>query len=157
MNPEVEGMPIDPAALEKFVDALPRPSVLKPVGRIGSVDRYRVSIQEFSAKLHRDLPPTRLWGYEASYPGPSFDVQAGKPIDVEWVNDLPREHLLPLDWTTPGAPAPGESSVRTVVHLHGGHVSPKADGHPEEFLVPGEHVTYRYGNGDWRWRPSDRS
>src|SRR6516164_3885784 len=75
--------PIDPSALAKYVDPLPLPGVLSPT--TPGASRYRVEISEFSQQLHRDLPnPTTVWGYNGSYPGPTFEVRKNKPITVEW-------------------------------------------------------------------------
>jgi spore coat protein A, manganese oxidase len=61
-------------SLKKFVDSLPIPSVLRPVGHIGSAPYYEVTMQQVKQQLHRDLPPTTVWGYNGMYPGPTFEV-----------------------------------------------------------------------------------
>lgn len=53
---------------------------------------------------------------------------------VKWINDLPFEHLLPVDRSIEGA-EPKHPSVRTVVHLHGGRVLPENDGFPEAWFT----------------------
>jgi spore coat protein A, manganese oxidase len=85
-------------------------------------------------QLHRDLPPTTVWGYNGMYPGPTFEVLRNHPILVRWENHLPFEHLLPVDRTVHGA-HPDQPSVRTVVHLHGGRVRPENDGYPEAWFT----------------------
>ncbi|WP_254921291.1 hypothetical protein [Nodularia sp. NIES-3585] len=45
---------------------------------------------------------TTIWGYglagqNVTYPGSTFIAQKSVPIQVEWENKLPREHLLPID------------------------------------------------------------
>ena len=48
---------------------------------------------------------TTVWGYNGSYPCPTFVAQKGTPITVRWTNDLvdqngdPLPHLLPVDST----------------------------------------------------------
>ena len=64
---------------------------------------------------------------------------------VEWVNDLPRTHLLPIDHNLCGAER-GTPDVRTVVHLHGARVTAENDGYPEQWYVPGKSVVYFYPN-----------
>src|SRR5512133_2793298 len=81
-----QAAPIDASTLAKYVDPLPIPGVLAPTIRGGK--RYRVKMSEFSQQLHRDLPPTTVWGYNDSYPGPTFEARKNKPITVEWVNNL---------------------------------------------------------------------
>ncbi len=68
-----------------------------------------------------------------------------KPITVEWVNNLPAKHLLPIDHTIHGA---GEDipEVRTVVHLHGGKVPPESDGNPQRWFLPGQSKITSYPN-----------
>ena len=135
--------------LEKFVDPLPIPSVLAPDAIPHSgIDTYRITMTQFPQKLHRDLPPTLLWGYNSQYPGPTIEARStlasnvinpGKPVKVLYQNRLPGTHLLPVDRTVHCGP--GTSScdplVRTVVHLHGGHVASDSDGDPEAWSSSG--------------------
>ncbi|PEC18858.1 multicopper oxidase domain-containing protein, partial [Bacillus cereus] len=121
-------------SLEKFVDALPIPSVLKAKDKHDNIPFYEVTMKEVKQKLHRDLPPTTVWGYNGMYPGPTFEVQRNHPILVKWKNKLPFEHLLPVDRTIHGA-EPDKPSVRTVVHLHEGRVRPENDGYPEAWFT----------------------
>jgi spore coat protein A, manganese oxidase len=131
-------------AMTPFVDALPIPPVLKPVGtapnphRKGNSHYYEVPMIEVRQKLHRDLPPTKVWGYSGMYPGPTFEVKQGEPIAVKWINNLPEHHIFAasIDRTLHGADH-GEPDVRTVVHLHGGKTLPESDGHPEAWFTPG--------------------
>lgn len=126
-------------SLDKFVDALPIPPVLKAKGKRDGIPFYEVTMKQFQQKLHRDLPPTTVWGYNGMYPGPTFEVKRNQPILVKWENQLPFEHLLPVDRTLHGA-EPEQPSVRTVVHLHGGRVTPENDGYPEAWF------TRKFGN-----------
>ena len=109
------------------------------------VPYYRIAARAISAKLHRDLPPTRLWAYGGSVPGPTFETLSGEGLLVEWANELPAQHFLPLDHTLHGA-EPGVPEGRSVVHLHGGKTPPESDGYPEEWTIPGESRTYHYPN-----------
>ncbi|WP_342429997.1 multicopper oxidase [Neobacillus sp. FSL H8-0543] len=121
-------------SLAKFVDALPLPSVIKPVGFRNGIPYFEVSMLQVKQKLHRDLPPTTVWGYNGTYPGPTFEARRNQPILVKWMNKLPFEHLLPVDRTIDGA-EPNQPSVRTVVHLHGGRVRPENDGFPDAWFT----------------------
>lgn len=121
-------------SLEKFVDALPIPSVLKAKDKRDDIPFYEVTMKQVKQKLHRDLPPTTVWGYNGKYPGPTFEVRRNHPILVKWKNKLPFEHLLPVDRTLHGA-EPDKPSVRTVVHLHEGRVRPENDGYPEAWFT----------------------
>ncbi|MCM3764476.1 multicopper oxidase family protein [Neobacillus niacini] len=121
-------------SLDKFVDALPLPSVIKAKGKHNGIPYHEVAMKQVQQKLHRDLPPTTVWGYNGLYPGPTFEVRRNHPILVKWENHLPFEHLLPVDRTVHGA-EPDQPSVRTVVHLHGGRVRPENDGYPEAWFT----------------------
>ena len=142
---------IDPDHLAAFVDPLPRPEIAKPQGKRPSasgraqVPFYRIPSLEFYSKVHRDVPPTRFWGYGKSIPGPTIEVRSGEEIVIEWPNNLPPKHFLPIDHNLMGA----EKSVpesRTVVHVHGARVPPESDGWPEDWYAPGKSATYRYPN-----------
>lgn len=148
----VKALTLDPNSFAKFVDPLPIPPIAKP-------DRYRPSpsdpavkipyfrqvMQPFEMKVHRDLKPTRMWGFASRFPGPSFDVRSGQEILVEWVNELPEKHFLPIDHNLVGADT-NQPEVRTVVHLHGGQARPESDGYPEDWIVPGKSALYHYPN-----------
>ncbi|HET8547349.1 MAG TPA: multicopper oxidase domain-containing protein [Bryobacteraceae bacterium] len=142
-----QGPPPSPP-VTPFMDPLPIPGTHHPVGlgnlpvRAGGAPargpHYEVPMVEILQKLHSQLPPTRLWGYSGSYPGPSFEVRRGQPISVRFTNNLPNHHLLSyaIDPTLHGS-QPGTPEVRTVVHLHGGRVLPESDGHPDAWFTPG--------------------
>jgi spore coat protein A len=121
--------------LAQFVDRLPIPPVVRPSP--GSVTD--ISMLAFRQKLHRDLPPTPLWGYNGIYPGPTFETRTGSPISVRWKNNLPPTHFLAVDPTIHGAESKWPA-VRTVVHAHGQKVMPENDGYPEAwFTSDGQH------------------
>ncbi len=143
---------LDTRALAHFVDSLPIPAPAKPAGLRPSpadptsqVPYYRIVMRQFQAKVHRDVPPTTFWGYNGSCPGPIIEARGGAPLLVEWANDLPRQHFLPIDHTLHGAEA-DEPEVRTVVHLHGGRTGPESDGYPEDWFVTGQSATCFYPN-----------
>ncbi len=152
--PHVANAPklIDPNTLAPFVDPLPKYPVAKPSGlrpspenRHRRVPLYQVSIHEFSSKVHRDLPPTRFWGFNGSMPGPNIEVRSGEEILVEWKNDLPLKHFLPIDHHLMGA-GKNVPEVRTVMHLHGAKAPPVSDGYPENWYEPGKSAIFRYPN-----------
>lgn len=120
--------------LQKFVDELPIPKTLSPKKRSNDWTYYEVTMKEFTQKLHRDLAPTRLWGYEGTYPGPTFDVMQYETVFVKWINDLPKKHFLPIDTTIHGSEVTLPEG-RTVVHLHGGRTPAHSDGYPEAWFT----------------------
>jgi spore coat protein A, manganese oxidase len=118
--------PLDPSVMRKYVDPLPIPHVLKG-------EHHVVPMIPIREKLHRDLSPTRLWGFLGTYPGPTFEVRKDRPIRVRWESHLPEAHLFPVDPTLHGAK--DSPAVRTVVHLHGAQVGPESDGYPEAWFT----------------------
>jgi len=143
----------DQVCLEPYVDWLPIPPVAVPKrGRAGGVAFYDITMRQFQQKLHRDLPPTTLWGYDGMYPGPTIEAFRNQPVHVRWINDLRDSTGLPLtdgyfgtDTNIHGPDALGRVP-RTVVHLHGAHVPPDYDGYPESTFVCGESRQYHYPN-----------
>lgn len=122
--------------LSKFVDKLPIIKTLKTKDKLDGVPYYKIKMQQFKQKLHRDLPETTVWGFEGSYPGPTIEVNMNEHIKVEWINDLPEKHLLPVDTTIHGA-GPNQPRVRTVIHLHGAVVRHDSDGYPDAWFTKG--------------------
>ncbi len=144
---------VNPTTLARFVDALPVPPVARPTKRQSHpahpgkmLPYYRMEMRAFSAKLHRDLPATPMWGYDGQSPGPTFETMRGEPLLVEWVNALPTAHFLPIDHNIHGAES-DKPAVRTVTHVHGARVSSDNDGWPEDWYVPGHSLVYHYPNG----------
>jgi hypothetical protein len=140
--------------LTPFLDPLPVPAVMQPVGTDGNGNPlYNVTMTEFRQQLHSDLPLTTVWGYNGSYPGPTIVTNAGQPITVKYINDLRdlatgqlrTSHYFPVD-QCPHGPSYWRDAPRTVVHLHGAHVQPRFDGLPEYDFFPGAFDTYTYTN-----------
>jgi spore coat protein A, manganese oxidase len=116
-----------------------------PLDPGGNAAFYRLIMRQFQHKIHRDLPPTKLWGFDATSPGPTIEARHGQPVLVEWVNELPDKHFLPVDYSIRGA-EPGQPEVRTIIHLHGGRVPPQSDGYPENWYTPGKSAFSFYPN-----------
>ena len=143
---------LHPERLARFVDPLPIPEIARssesrpdPEHAGRALPFHRIAMREAWANVHRDLPPTRFWGYDGKMPGPTIEVHSGKPLLIEWANELPKQHLLPIDYTLHGA-GHDVPHVRAVVHVHGARVPPDADGYPESWYVGGKSATYRYPN-----------
>jgi spore coat protein A len=144
-----------PVILTPFVDPLPIPAVATPVaGSSGGKASYHIKQVQLEQRLHRDLPPTTVWGFDdgvvRGYPGPTIEARSGAPIEMTWQNDLRdasgrllEKHALAVDHCLDGADS---DAPRTVVHLHGGHVAQASDGYPEWTLLPGEQTQYEYPN-----------
>jgi spore coat protein A len=104
-----------------------------------------LAMGQLQSKVHRDVKPTRMWGFGGSSPGPTFETRRGESLLVEWANELPRQHFLPIDHTVHGAEA-SKPDVRAVTHLHGAKAPAKSDGYPDDWFVPGKSAVYYYPN-----------
>ncbi len=102
-------------------------------------------MSEVQVKVHRDLPPTRMWGYNGTSPGPVIETRCGQSTRIDWGNNLPRKHFLPIDHNLHGAEK-DKPEVRVVVHVHGAKTLPDSDGYPEDWYVPGKSASYTYPN-----------
>jgi spore coat protein A, manganese oxidase len=133
-NPKAPSVQIEPSlppiALTSYVTPLSIPPVIRP-----SAKAVAVRMRPFRQKVHRDLPPTTLWGYNNSWPGPTFEVRRGQPLSVKWSNELPLKHFLPIDPTIHGCEE-GVPEVRTVTHVHGAQVLAESDGYPDSWYTP---------------------
>jgi spore coat protein A len=143
---------LDPNSLAKFVDPLPIPPLARstttrpsPTNSKVKIPIYGVAMAPFETCVHRDLKPTRMWGFGGTFPGPTFDISNSQEILVEWANELPNQHFLPIDHTLHGAER-NQPEVRAVAHLHGAKVPPESDGYPEHWLAPGKSAVYHYPN-----------
>jgi spore coat protein A, manganese oxidase len=117
---------LNASSLAQFVDPLPLPEVIsaersssKPGESRGPTSRiYRVAMRQFESQVHRDLKPTRFWGYGSTSPGPTFETRSGQGVAGRVGERTPEKHFLPIDHSIHGAEA-DKPEVRAVVHLHG--------------------------------------
>jgi spore coat protein A len=141
--------------LEKFVDPLPILQVARSLGlrpypqnagtnqALQPVLFYRFTMRQINQRIHRDVPPTPMWSFGDTVPGPTIEARSGQPLLIEWVNALPNKHFLPIDHTLHGAGA-DQPEVRTAVHVHGSKVPPQYDGFPEDWQTPGQQIQAVY-------------
>jgi len=134
--------------LSKFVDQLPIPPSIQLRGR--RPFELTITLGQFEAKLHRDLPPQPEWGYDGSSPGPTIQIERGRKLTVHWKNQLPEVHLFQApkgaDRITP--------DVRAITHLHGAVVTEpdpmdrlhNNDGWPDAWNIPGQEQIAEYPN-----------
>jgi spore coat protein A len=143
---------LDPDTLRPYVDPLPIPEMARPSGMHPNPENpavqlpyYRIPMRQIESNVHRDLPPTRMWGFGNTSPGPTFETRSGHGLIVEWVNELPPKHFLPIDNNLHGAES-DKPEVRSVIHLHGGKTPPESDGYPEDWYIPGKSSICHYPN-----------
>ena len=134
---------LDPQRLRRYIQALPRPALARRLP--GQEARYRLPLHPADCQLHPDLPATRCWTFDGSFPGPTIEAHRGEAVAVEWANLLPARHFLPVDYTLEGA-GRHLPAGRAVVHLHGGRVPAASDGYPEDWVVPGQSQFSTYPN-----------
>jgi len=138
----VPAAPLHARSLAQFRDEVPRPRRL-------SGATLEIPISEFKQKLHSQLPPTRLWGYARSSPGPTIEAVRGTATRITWRNELRAQQLLdllPVDQTLHWADPLGgmhkkprdryRGPVPVVTHLHGAEADPASDGHPDAWYTP---------------------
>ena len=146
--------------LTPFVDVLPLPPRVLAGEHGGHVT---VRIRAASHRFHRDLPPSRVWGFEGCVPGPTIEAERGWPVRVEWRNELDGAlpvvvTVAPAETDGDGVPVqcvPGLSGGMadphaaalpgfTVVHLHGGLTPAAYDGWTENISAPGQPAVSDY-------------
>jgi spore coat protein A len=173
------GGTLDPSAVDKFVTPLLIPPVMPRAGtkrmKNGKMgDLYEISVRQFAQQiLPAGMPATTVWGYGAvksavsngllihNAPSLTIEAQAGRPVQVRWINDLVDAagnylpHLLPVDptlhWANPGGGVDGRDTrptfgttpgrytgpVPMVTHVHGAvGVGDESDGYPEAWYLP---------------------
>ena len=133
--------------LAKFVDdplwELPHPIgafTYKPSAYVGTMPYYEIPIGAFTQKLHRDLPPTYLWGYGGTYPSRTIEAVVGQPIRIRFRNDLTKKDVHPLATAIDRVNVAGVDAFpdqRISTHLHGGHVPWTSDGGPKGWYTTG--------------------
>ncbi|MEU5265877.1 multicopper oxidase domain-containing protein [Amycolatopsis sp. NPDC021455] len=111
-------------AVVPFTVALPVPQVLQPTLATPFADFYRLTAQPATAQLVPGVT-TPVLTYNGSFVGPTIKARRGKPVYVCHANNL---------------------TTDSVLHLHGGRVSPGNDGHPLDLVAAGATRTYEYPN-----------
>jgi FtsP/CotA-like multicopper oxidase with cupredoxin domain len=108
------------------------PPVARPVKSDATTDYYWLTMREQATEV---IPgyQTRIWGYNGTFPGPTFDVQRGRQVFVRQVNQLPAHPTLLY-------------SPNTSVHLHGSASLPQYDGYASDLTYPNYYKDYYYPN-----------
>ena len=78
----------------------------------------------YPAGTERTLPPSTIYGFNGTFPGPMINNQYGHPSLVRFTNRLD-ENPLNLDRQDFGSP-----DWSFLTHLHNGHTAPESDGNP---------------------------
>ncbi len=146
--------------LTPFVDKLPIP----PRQIVSEPTRLVVRLETATHQFHRDLPPSRVWAYDGSLPGPTIEVPRGVALEVLWENHLsgplPVIVTVAPEYAVDGVPAqclPGRSggvpdaaaaalTGFSVVHVHGAMTHASSDGWTENLAAPGQSTLDAYPN-----------
>jgi spore coat protein A len=142
--------------LEKFLDPLQIPPVIR-VAPGGQSAQLEITLRTISMRLHSQLPPTRVWAYNGSLPGPTIDVRRGQKLRVIWQNELTGSYPITAVQVQNGTPGPGRDGAEplpdvaalppwNVVHLHGARTGGGNDGWPENAVLPGNAQLAEYPN-----------
>lgn len=147
--------------LTKFLDPLRIPPVIK-VPAHHNPQRIKIPMRTKTVKLHSQLPPSQVWTYDGSFPGPTIDVRRGQKLRVAWQNELTGSYPVigveakpegdPLLTPDPGRdgeePLPKVAALPpwTVVHLHGQQTGGGNDGWTENAVLPGDAQLAEYPN-----------
>ena len=133
----IPGGTLDPVAgIPKFVTPMLIPPVMPRAGTKKmkggkNGDLYEISVRQFQQQiLPAPLGKTTVWGYGAvkgsgtnpllihNAPSLTIEAQAGRPVEVKWINELVDAngnylpHLLPVDPTLHWANPPGGMAGR---------------------------------------------
>ncbi|WP_448625266.1 multicopper oxidase family protein [Geodermatophilus sp. URMC 64] len=88
----------------------------------------------------RDLPPSTIYGFNGTFPGPMINAEYGKPALVRFANHLDEnpDNLDRQDF--------GTHDYSFLTHLHNGHTAPESDGNPHYSMRNGpKYEGYRPG------------
>jgi len=94
----------------------------------------------------QQLPPSSIYGFNGTFPGPRINAMYGQPVLLRFENDLDFNPLC-LDRQDFGAP-----DWAFLTHLHNGHTAPESDGQPHHMTdnkggyQPGQWVDNLYLN-----------
>jgi FtsP/CotA-like multicopper oxidase with cupredoxin domain len=125
--PDAIGFP-DPIVYK--IDVLTRQhsftsSQVLPINELGQpTQSFDANGTTYPAGTVRTLPPSIIYGFNGTFPGPMINNEYGKPSLVRFTNRLD-ENPLNLDRQDYGDP-----ELRFLTHLHNAHTAPESDGNP---------------------------
>lgn len=144
--------------LSAWTEELPIPEVLKPVSSLSPEFQmhepardwwnqydhqrceeqglspqtfYEIKVRNTDWKFHKDLPPTPVFGYNSTVPGPTIEARYGEPFVLRVNNELDPRHQ-------------GLGMPDCALHLHNMHTPSESDGYPGDFVTPGYYRDHHY-------------
>ncbi|MFH8281227.1 O-aminophenol oxidase PhsA [Streptomyces antibioticus] len=154
-----------PGELTPFAAPLTVPPVLRPAS--DEVTREtEIALRPTWVRLHPQLPPTLMWGYDGQVPGPTIEVRRGQRVRIAWTNRIPKGSEYPVTSVEvplgpPGTPAPNTEPGRggvepnkdvaalpawSVTHLHGAQTGGGNDGWADNAVGFGDAQLSEYPN-----------
>lgn len=145
VTPFVQALPIPPVLQEvplAQLDPPPVPGNHQRFTEFPPVHYYEMRIREALHSFHPEMPPTKIWGYNGLYPGPTIIGRYGQPFLIRMHNELPPDHV-------------GYGMPQIITHVHNFHTAWESDGNPNlGFVNFGEfrdhHYASIYAGGDER-------
>ncbi|MGW7542406.1 O-aminophenol oxidase PhsA [Streptomyces sp. NPDC054770] len=154
-----------PEELAPYVAPLPVPPVLRP-GTGDVLRETEIALRPTWIRLHPQLPPTLMWGYDGQVPGPTIEVRRGQRVRIAWTNRIPKGSEYPVTsvevpggapGTAPPSTEPGRGGVEpnkdvaalpawTVTHLHGAQTGGGNDGWADNAVGSGDAQLSEYPN-----------
>ncbi|MEU9477605.1 O-aminophenol oxidase PhsA [Streptomyces sp. NPDC048191] len=145
------------------------PLTVPPVLRPAAADVRReteIALRPTWVRLHPQLPPTLMWGYDGHVPGPTIEVRRGQRVRIAWTNRIPKDAEYPVTsvevparapGTPPATTEPGREGVEpdkdvaalpawTVTHLHGARTGGGNDGWADNAVSHGDAQLSEYPN-----------
>ncbi|OLZ67427.1 phenoxazinone synthase [Streptomyces sp. IMTB 2501] len=151
--------------LAPYAAPLTVPPVLSPAAD-DVLRETEIAVRPTWVRLHPQLPPTLMWGYDGQVPGPTIEVRRGQRVRIAWTNRIPKDAEYPVTSVevpvrTPGTPPastePGREGVEpdkdvaalpawTVTHLHGAQTGGGNDGWADNAVGHGDAQLSEYPN-----------
>ncbi|MFF3732489.1 O-aminophenol oxidase PhsA [Streptomyces sp. NPDC002476] len=151
--------------LVPYADPLPVPPVLRPRSD-DPLHETEIAVSPTWVRMHSQLPPTLMWGYDGMVPGPTIEVRRGERIRIAWTNRVPEGSEYPVTAVEVGPVGPGETAPHnrpgrdgvepdadvsalpawTVTHLHGAQTGGGNDGWADNAVGSGDAQLSEYPN-----------
>ena len=131
-----------------WVEPLPIPETLQPAASVPVYDNARhqycrglydphkgfvLPVREEAHSFHPDLPPSPIWGFGGTFPGPTVDLRYNEAVLLRIFNELPAV-----------ASHQGFGHPEIASHLHNFHTASESDGGPWNWTAPGSFRDHHY-------------
>jgi FtsP/CotA-like multicopper oxidase with cupredoxin domain len=106
-------------------------SPVLPINSSGQpANSFDAAGKTYPAGTQRTLPPSTIYGFNGTFPGPRINAEYGKPVLIRFENHLDQDNGL--DRQDFGSP-----DYSFLTHLHNGHTAPESDGNPHYSMRSG--------------------